>query len=154
VELIKSSAHLVLPSMVRCFLTAYEGKSFSSRNCIKETAWFRRGLVYAVEPVTQTTGHIMHAAEHVTQATEHIMQAVVHVTQPTEHNIMQAVEHVTQATEHNIMQAAEHVTQPTEHNIMQAAERTKPVSFLLFLPFVLRFLCPKMYSINQSHLAT
>ena len=75
-ELIKLSALLVIPSMVRCFLTAYEGNTLSSRNCIKETAWFWRGLVYAVEHVTQTTEYIMQAVEHVTQATEHIMKAV------------------------------------------------------------------------------
>ena len=108
-------------------------------------------IMQAVEHVTQATEHIMQAAEHVTQATEHIMQAVEHVTQATEH-IMQAAEHVTQATEH-IMQAVEHVTQATEH-IMQAAEHTKPVSFCFFFPSVLRFLCSKRYSIDQSHLAT
>ena len=80
------------------------------------------------------------------------MQAVEHVTQATEHNIRQAVEHVTQATEH-IVQAAEHVTQATEH-IVQAAEHTKPVSFLLFLPSALRFLCSKKCSTDQLHLAT
>jgi len=74
--------------MAWCFLTAYEGKALSSRNCIKETAEFGRGIPYAVEPVTQATGHdIMQAVEHVTQVTEHIMQAAEHVTQATDHKM-------------------------------------------------------------------